>query len=584
MLALVAPKSVVLLVVMCVCGWAAASANAYVYWSNLAGSTVGLAGLDGAGANESFVPAPQAAGIAVDAQFIYWADGAAGTIGRANLDGSAPNQDFITGATDPSGVAVDSGHVYWTNGSAGTIGRANLDGSGVSQTFITGLNSPEGVAVDSGHIYWASNGGGTIGRATFSGSGVTALSPAFITGLDAPNGIAVDSAHIYWADFGNGSIGRALIGGGSPDDDFIDGLNEPSAVAVDAGHVYWTSFSDNAIGRANLDGSASNPAFIGGADGPDGVAVDGGAFPPVATLALSPAAPNGANGWYTTRVHVTATASDEVYPVASLRCVPDPPRPPATFAAIAAACPLAGAGADVSANGVHSAYAAAQDSQGNAGTPVRVGFRIDTTPPTVRCAGAPAFRLGSRGGKVRGTVADAVSGAVAGTVAAAVRASSTGARSVTLTGADNAGNRASVKCSYTVARALSPTPSMRWSFALASPGAVTTVASMKIASVPTKATLKLVCAGNGCPSRSKLAAAVKPAKCKGKKCRARSRNVDLTRPFRSHRLGAGSLITVTVTQRNTFGKAFVFAIRKAKLPKVQVGCLAPGADKLNRGC
>src|SRR6201995_2902892 len=99
MLRLVGPKSVVTLVVACVCGRLAASANAYVYWSNFAGSSVGRAGLDGGGVNESFVAAPQAAGVAVDAHFVYWADDAAGTIGRANLDGSATNQDFITGCS-----------------------------------------------------------------------------------------------------------------------------------------------------------------------------------------------------------------------------------------------------------------------------------------------------------------------------------------------------------------------------------------------------------------------------------------------------------------------------------------------------
>ena len=39
-----------------------------------------------------------------------------------------------------------------------------------------------------------------------------------------------------------------------------------------------------------------------------------------------------------------------------------------------------------------------------------------------------------------------------------------------------------------------------------------------------------------------------------------------------------------VTQRDTNGKAFVFVIRKAKLPKPQIGCLAPGSNKLNRSC
>ena len=582
MLPAVGPKSVVALVVACVCGWLAASANAYVYWSNFAGSSVGRAGLDGGGANENFVPAPQASGMAVDAHFVYWADSATGTIGRANLDGSAPNQNFITGATGPSGVAVDSGHVYWTNEGTNSIGSANLDGSSANPSFITGASGPEGLAVNSTQIFWANNGNGTIGHAPIGGGAAQTLLTVPGSSL---NGTALDAGHVYWADFGNGSIGRATLAGGSVDDNFIGGLNSPSAVAVDAAHVYWTSFPDNTIGRANLDGTASTPAFITGAGGPNGIAVDGGAFPPATTLALSPAAPTGANGWYRTGVHVTAAATDNVYPVTSLRCVSDPPGPPATFDAIAAACPLAAPGADVTANGAHSAYAAAQDSQGNTSAPVSAAFRIDSTPPTVRCAGAPAFLLGSSGGAVRATVTDAVSGALAGAIAASVRASSTGSKSVTLTGADNAGNRASVKCNYTVrAHALSPTPSMTWAFALVSHGTVTTVSSMNIASVPTQATLKLVCTGHGCPSKSQSAAAVKPAKCKGKKCRARSRNVSLTRLFAGHRLSVGSRIIVTITQRNTNGKAFVFATRKAKLPKIQVGCLAPGSSKLNHGC
>lgn len=46
-------------------------------------------------------------------------------------------------------------------------------------------------------------------------------------------------------------------------------------------------------------------------------------------------------------------------------------------------------------------------------------------------------------------------------------------------------------------------------------------------------------------------------------------------------MGCGA---VTVTQRNTNGKAFVFIIRRGKLPKTQVGCLAPRSRVLNRNC
>lgn len=578
-----------MLVAACVCAWAAAPAGAFVYWSDFSGGA-GRAGLDGGAPDQGFVSlsnAAQTSGIAVDAHFVYWANNTLGTIGRANLDGSDADPSFITGASQPSGVAVDSGHIYWTNEGTNKIGRANLDGTLPNQSFISGASGPEGIAVDSGNIYWANNGAGAIARvalASPSGNPIGGISN-FVSGLQAPNGVALDSNNVYWADFGNDSIGRAPIGGLTSDDNFIAGVHQPSAVAVDGGHVYWTSFPDNAVGRANLDGSGANPSFITGANGPNGIAVDGGAFPPAVTLTLSPGAPNGTAGWYTTGVHVTAAASDNVYPVASLRCAADPPGPPATFDAIAPACPLAGAGGQVSANGAHAVYGAARDTQGNTGTPESVVFRIDTTKPAVRCTGAPAFLLGSNGGAVRAKVSDAVSGAAAGTVAAAVRASRIGRRSVTLTGADRAGNRAGIKCGYTVrAHALSPTPSMTWDFALVSGATATAVVSMKIASVPTRATLKLVCTGGGCPSKSQSATAVKPPTCKGKKCRARSRDVDLTGLFRGRRLSAGSRVTVTVTQRNTNGKAFVFAIRKGQLPKPQVGCLAPGSKKLNRGC
>ena len=60
--------------------------------------------------------------------FVYWANNLGTTIGRANLDGSNANQSFITGASSPVGVAVDDAHIYWVNGGTDTIGRADLDG------------------------------------------------------------------------------------------------------------------------------------------------------------------------------------------------------------------------------------------------------------------------------------------------------------------------------------------------------------------------------------------------------------------------------------------------------------------------
>src|SRR5260370_23766245 len=101
---------------------------------------------------------------------IYWANRGTNAIGVANLDGTGANQSLITGANFPFGLATDGQYIYWANDSTGTIGRANLDGTNVNQSFITGANLPTGVVVDSTHIYWANSGDGTIGAASLDGT------------------------------------------------------------------------------------------------------------------------------------------------------------------------------------------------------------------------------------------------------------------------------------------------------------------------------------------------------------------------------------------------------------------------------
>ena len=261
-----------------VCGWLAAQADAFVYWTEFTDGTVGRANLDGSGANDSFITTGQADvdAVAVDGQHVYWTSLESNTVGRANLDGSGVNDGFITGAQRPQGVAVDAQHLYWSDGS--DIGRANLDGTGVNQSFISGVGA-EGLAVDGQHIYWAA--GGEIGRANLDGSGVD---QSFITATDAQS-VAVDGQHIYWTNFYPAyTIGRANLDGTGVDQSFItefDGLG----VAVDGQHVYWASSSDQAIGRANLDGTGVNASFITGAPGAWGVAVDALLPPPSAAIA-----------------------------------------------------------------------------------------------------------------------------------------------------------------------------------------------------------------------------------------------------------------------------------------------------------
>jgi len=175
-------------------------ADAFVYWGDPGNNIVGRANLDGSSANQSFVAATFAEGVAVDGAHVYWADYLNGVIGRANINGSAPNQSFIdTGGNAPAGVAVDGSHVYWTNNFA--IGRAALDGGSANQGFV-GAIFPNAVAVDAGHIYWTNDqmNTGSIGRANLDGTGVD---QSFIPIPSAPAGVAVD---------GTPSTGRPTTG------------------------------------------------------------------------------------------------------------------------------------------------------------------------------------------------------------------------------------------------------------------------------------------------------------------------------------------------------------------------------------
>jgi hypothetical protein len=101
-------------------------------------------------------------------------------------------------------------------------------------------------------------------------------------------------------------------------------------------------------------------------------------------ITLRPAQPNGTGGWYTKPVNVVVSATDPNNPGASVvtQCLLDPPTPPSSFASLAA-CPYLAAGAAVSANGVHTLYAASQDSAGNTDpAPVSTTFSIDASAPT----------------------------------------------------------------------------------------------------------------------------------------------------------------------------------------------------------
>ncbi len=113
---------------------------------------------------------------------------------------------------------------------------------------------------------------------------------------------------------------------------------------------------------------------------------------PTTTITLSPAAPNGTNGWYTAAVGVSVNATDPDNAATSVttRCALDPASVPASFADLPAApCGYIGAGLTLSTNGVHVMYAASQDPSGNTEAVQSTAVKIDTVAPSTAATATP---------------------------------------------------------------------------------------------------------------------------------------------------------------------------------------------------
>ena len=306
--------------------------------------------------------------------------------------------------------------------------------------------------------------------------------------------------------------------------------------------------------------------------------------PPVTTVALSPAAPNGQHGWYRSAVRAAVSARSLVGMVTETRCRLDGSAP-AAFGALAGACPFAGAGADIAGNGRHVLYAASITDAGQAEVPGATSIAVDTTPPRLACPqSAPAFVQGSRGASVTATVRDATSGPLSQMVSVPAAVATPGEKRARLTGSDQAGNQARIVCGYRVLGHINP--SMFWRFSAGR--SFTTVDSLVAADVPAAARVRLLCRGSGCPGARTLEVSV-PRACRGAKCslkggRPATGSVNVAPVLRGHRLRPGAVLTVAMSERNAIGKAFVFTVRSGRDPKVAIGCLAPGSVVPGRGC
>jgi hypothetical protein len=208
---------------------------------------------------------------------------------------------------------------------------------------------------------------------------------------------------------------------------------------------------------------------------PQGVAGDIGAYEyeattpppgsaPVTAITLNPAAASGSNGWYASSVGVTVAGTDADADLSETRCVLDPAAVPASFAGLpAGACALTSVGSD----GQHAIYAASVDAAGNVESPVvSATFKLDATAPSL----APNLNvttvvIGQTGVVASPNATDATSG-VASSSCGAVDTATPGAKTVTCTATDNAGNTGTATLAYVVEYQIlgffSPAPNSKW--------------------------------------------------------------------------------------------------------------------------
>jgi hypothetical protein len=297
---------------------------------------------------------------------------------------------------------------------------------------------------------------------------------------------------------------------------------------------------------------------------------------PEVTLNLSPPAPNGSAGWYTAPVTAAVSTTEG----ATVNCQLDPPIVPPAFGAIQPGCAFLGSGATVG-NGMHTLYAAAENSFLDQSLPVSVTVKVDTGAPKITCPTPPSFPFGTVKAQVAATLADSVSGPAAEILTAPADTSRIGLHTVLLKGSNGAGTATSDRCSYTVTPlVLAPTPVVSWSFA--SRRLYTTVARLDVGHVPAPAAVSVACIGRGCPFTLRLVAR---ASCSGQTCqsgRPRSRMVVLSSLFANVRLAPGAMVGLIVTEPHTTGRIVEFTFRSRQSPSSRTTCLVAGIKLTSR--
>lgn len=219
---------------------------------------------------------------------------------------------------------------------------------------------------------------------------------------------------------------------------------------------------------------AADNAFAPGDDQrgvgrPQGPSADIGAYEssgkaPLTTIAISPATPDGANGWYVSPIVVSISATDADSTVAQTRCELDPATTPAAFGSLPdVRCTLS----SVAADGEHALYAASVDAEGNQESPVvSATAKIDQTDPDLDPSLSSATIILHQSGVTASPNASDDTSGVASASCGPVDTSTAGDHTVSCTATDRAGNTATATIQYVIEYRIlgffSPAPHSKW--------------------------------------------------------------------------------------------------------------------------
>jgi YVTN family beta-propeller protein len=443
--------------------------GSHVYVANFVGSDVSVidAATNTVTATISNASARTPAGVAItpDGAQAYTANFNSNNVSAINTSTNTITS-LIPVSSGPGGVSVtpDGADVYVAEENSNTVTVIDTSTNTVTATIPVG-STPDAVLADpAGGTAYVSNGGGnTISVLDTATNTVTATiavgSTPFSLGMApvAPAVTAVSPTHGLPAGGGTVTITGTHFAGAS-----AVSFGSTPATDVRVVNDYTVTATIPAHATGTVDVTVTTPAGTSPATAADQYTYND-TTPPTTTISLAPSSPNGTNGWYTSPVGVSFSATDPDDSVAQTRCVLDPATVPASFDDLPSGdCALS----TVSTDGTHTIYAASIDSNGNKETLESVTFQIDQTPPTLAPTFSPStIYLGQTGVTASPNASDATSG-VASSSCGSVDTSTAGDHTVTCTATDNAGNTASATVHYTVQYKvlgfMSPAPQSKW--------------------------------------------------------------------------------------------------------------------------